>query len=97
MEKSEVETYILKKDTILYRSSVDICKMFKKPLRDFKEKCEDTEKKGLYFSDSIMVPFGMSFEYLDKFNTKKVGKFLSSFYRNSADDIKDSYFKSHQI
>lgn len=76
-----VETYILKKNTILFRSSIDICKMYKKDLKKYKEKCEDTDKIGLYFSDSIQVPIGMSFEYLAKygvssFKNHQIGKFI---------------------
>jgi len=74
-----VQTYTLKKDTFLYRSSIDICKMYKQKLKNYKEKCQDTGKIGLYFSDSIHVPIGMSFEYLGKygkmFKNHQIGKF----------------------
>lgn len=90
----EIETFTLKKNSIIYRSSVDICKLFKKNLKNFKEDCGDTGKKGLYFSDSIMIPIGMSFEYLYRYNTLRKGEILSSFF---TEDIKDTYFKNHQI
>jgi len=90
-----METFILKKNTILYRSSVDICKMFNKNLNEFKEKCEDTNKEGLYFSDSVMVPFGMSFEYLDKYQNKK-NSFPGGAFKTE-EHTKNTYFINHQI
>jgi hypothetical protein len=75
-----VQTYTLKKGTFLYRSSIDICKMYKNELKNYKEECPDTGKLGLYFSDSIHIPIGMSLEYLVKYNkmfkNHQIGKFF---------------------
>jgi hypothetical protein len=87
-----IETHTLTEGTILYRSSIDICKMFKKNLNEFTEKCEDTEIVGLYFSNSVMVPFGMSFEYLNKYGHKKKRNYPAGAFFNK--DVKNTIFKN---
>ena len=82
-----IEKITLPKGTILYRSDIDICD-FKK-----KKKCLDTGKSGIYFSDNVMIPFGMSFEYKNKFDLKISKKAGGSFFGEG----KETFFKEHQI
>ena len=83
-----VEKITLPKGTKLYRSDTDIC--------DFnnKKECVDTGKLGIYFSDNVMIPFGMSFEYKNKFDSKKREQAAGSFIVGEG---KDTFFKEHQI
>ena len=93
---SDVEKYVLKAGIILYRSSTDICKL-KKDLSKCKEKCTDTDKVGLYFSDSPMVPYGMSFEYLNLYGNQKTNSPLPAASFMKTAETKNSYFKNHQL
>lgn len=82
-----IEKITLPKGTKLYRSDIYIC--------DFKNKkiCLDTGKSGIYFSDNVMIPFGMSFEYKNNFDSKISKKAGGSFFGKG----KNTFFKEHQI
>ena len=65
LEKKYNEDKItLKKGTYLYRSAIDICDC--QDLKKCKKRCSDTGKRGVYFSDNILIPVGMAFEYIGK-------------------------------
>lgn len=82
------EKITLPKGTKLYRSDTDICNF------NNKKECIDTKKFGIHFSDNVMIPFGMSFEYKNKFDSKKLKQAGGSFIVGEG---KDTFFKEHQI
>jgi hypothetical protein len=73
-EQFDGKIIVLRKYTILYRSAIDICE----DLIKCKKKCSDTNKEGVYFSDNIIIPIGMSFEYFHCDFPKEpfIGKFI---------------------
>ena len=88
---NDIEKITLPKGTVLYRSDTDIC--------DFKKKkiCHDTRKSGIYFSDNVMIPFGMSFEYKNKFGSEKKKEIGGALFGEIKKETDPTPFKEHQI
>tara|TARA_Y100000590_G_scaffold463599_1_gene630757 strand:- start:2096 stop:2653 length:558 start_codon:yes stop_codon:yes gene_type:complete len=98
--RKKVATVSLPKGTILYRTQPKKCTL--KAMV-----CEDTGKKGCYFSNDIYIPLGMILEYnkpmyLCKYVTKKeitfyVGKYSfrslepRRFYKSYKDCVKENF------